>query len=389
MQPLSHNGFLITLPMPLLVVVEDVGWWQGRDGSAVNEPYRTGMNRDHCLEDYRALLLLARHLRMRVQISMVLCEWDRSDGLRHVPTATWMGREWRNPCRRRETLDEAADFLRTAGNHLEIGLHGVGHEFWQDGRMERTEFHDPGGIMRPPGLVRQHLDAFAAIMDENGLGPFPRSFVPPALHHSFGNGDQSMQAILHEYGVRYVTTIFSRARHYTPPLHEKITWESDVLLVERHPALTPWNVQAATPSLPPEGPVASLHWKNLLHADPRRNEEVITRWGAFILACCREFNRMAAPDTAACWSQFAYHSLATIRPRGAGVEIDIAQVAECSGILPELYLKIRDEQHRDWQIRNGRMELIEQEGPVSLVRIGAFSRNRPIYLTPWSSRAST
>jgi len=130
MEPLQHNGFLITLPQPLMVVVEDVGWWQGRDGSAINEPYRTGMERNHCLEDYRALLLLARQLQVRIQISMVLCEWDRSDLLRDVPTATWMGKDWRNPCRQEEPLNEAADFLRTNSSHLEIGLHGVGHEFW-------------------------------------------------------------------------------------------------------------------------------------------------------------------------------------------------------------------------------------------------------------------
>jgi hypothetical protein len=388
MEPLQHNGFLITLPQPLMVVVEDVGWWQGRDGSAINEPYRTGMERNHCLEDYQALLLLARQLQMRIQISMVLCEWDRTDLLRHVPTATWMGKDWRNPCRRCEPLNDAADFLRTNSSHLEIGLHGVGHEFWQDGKMERTEFHDPSSILRPPALVRQHLDAFAAIMDENGLGPFPRAFVPPALQYSFGNGEHSIAAILHDFGVRYVTTIFSRARQYTPPLHEKITWEKDVLLIERHQALTPWNVQAAIPTLPPEGPVASLHWKNLLHSDPQRNEEVITRWGEFLSACCREFNRMAAPDTAACWNQFAYHSLATIKPLGEGVEINVSQVPNCSGIVPEFFLKIRDEQNRSWKIRNGKLDFIECDGQGKLARIESFSRNSPIYLTPWSSRDS-
>lgn len=388
MEPLQHNGFLITLPQPLMVVVEDVGWWQGRDGSAINEPYRTGMERNHCLEDYGALLLLARQLQMRIQISMVLCEWDRSDLLRHVPTATWLGKDWRNPSRREEPLNEAADFLRTNSNYLEIGLHGVGHEFWQDGKMERTEFHDPSGILRPPALVRRHLDAFAAIMDDNGLGPFPRAFVPPALQYSFGNGEHSIAAILRDYGVRYATTIFSRARQYTPPLHEKITWEKDVLLIERHQALTPWNVQAAIPTLPPEGPVASLHWKNLLHSDPQRNEEVITRWGKFLSACCREFNRMAAPDTAACWNQFAYHSLATIKPLGEGVEINVSQVPNCSGIVPEFFLKIRDEQNRSWKIRNGKLDFIEGDGQGKLARIGSFSRNSPIYLTPWSSRDS-
>lgn len=388
MEPLQHNGFELTIPQPLMVVVEDAGWWQGRDGSAVNEPYRTGMDRDHCLEDYRALADLGERLGMRIQLAMVLCEWDRSELLRHVPTATWMGRDWRNPWRRKERLDESADFLRAGGSHLEIGMHGVGHEFWNRGKMERSEFHNPAGIMRPPELIRQHLDAFAAIMEENSLGPFPRAFVPPALHHSFGNGEDSFQAILRDYGVRYVTTIFSRARRYAPPLHEQITWESGVLLIERHQALTPWNIQAATPTAPPEGPVASLHWKNLLHSDPSRNDEVVARWGDFLSICCQEFNRMAAPDTAACWSQFAYHSLGVIRPQSAGVEIDVGQVPDCCGISPDFSIKIRDEQYRSWRIGNARMEITRRSGPVILARIGDFSRNRPIYLTPCSLSAS-
>jgi len=70
------------------------------------------------------------------------------------------------------------------------------------------------------------------------------------------------------------------------------------------------------------------------------------------------------------------------------VEIDVSQVPNLSGIVPEFFLKTRDEQNRPWQIRNGRMEIIACDGPVSLARIGSFSRNRPIYLTPWSSRAS-
>jgi len=194
MQSVQHNGFLVTVPMPLLVVVEDVGWWQGQDGSSINEPFRSDMGRNHCLEDYQALFLLAKRLQMRIQLSMVLCEWDRSNLLRHVPTATWMAEDWRNPYRREDILEEAADFLRTNSDHLEIGLHGVGHEFWKNKKMERSEFHDSDNIMRSPDLIRQHLDAFGDIMEENGLGPFPRAFVPPALHYSFGNGAQSFQA---------------------------------------------------------------------------------------------------------------------------------------------------------------------------------------------------
>ena len=373
------------------MVVEDVGWWQGQDGSAVNEPFRSGMDRDHCLKDYQALLLLAKRLQMRIQISMVLCEWDHSNLLRHVPTATWMGADWQNPNRRRGSLEEVADCLRANSDHLEIGLHGVGHEFWKNKKMERSEFHDSDNTMRPSSLIRQHLDAFGAIMEENGLGPFPRSFVPPALYYSFGNDDNSFQAILRNYGITCVSTIFSRARWYVPPIHEEITWENDVLLIERHQAPVPWHVQAATPTLPHAGPIIALHWKNLLHRNPCRNEEVTTQWADFLSSSCTDFNRMAAPDTAACWNQFAYHSLARIRPVGTGVEIDVIRVPNLSTISPRFFLKIRDEQNRSWQVNNGKIISSQKQGPVTLVCLDcgeSSSRNRTVYLTPREANAS-
>jgi hypothetical protein len=391
MQSLRHNGFLFTLPKPLLVVVEDVGWWQGRDGSAAGEPFRSGMDREHCLEDYQALDLLARCLNMRIQLSMVLCEWDRSNLLRKVPSSTWMGEKWDNPYRQQAQLEAAADFLRINSKHLEIGLHGVGHEFWKDKKMERSEFHDSQNILRSAALVRQHLDAFAGIMEENRLGAFPHSFVPPALHHSFGNADDSFQAILRNYGVTCVTTILSRARQYVPPLHEQLTWEDDVLLIERHEAPVKWHVQAAPPALPHDGPVVALHWKNLLHSNPCRNGEVIAPWAELLSSACCEFNRMAARDTISCWSQFAYHSLAHIRPKGPGVEIDISRIPKLSAIQPRFFLKIRDEQNRSYRVTNGKIVSLQRQGSDILICLDsseALSGIRPLYVTPREANVS-
>ena len=293
-----HDDFEVTLPMPLFLVVEDVGWWQGRDGSASQEPYRTGMARRHCLADYRALATLAERLSMRIQMAMVLCEWDGTDLLREVPTATWMGSGWNNRINRGPWLEEAADFLRQHGERLEIGLHGLGHEYWEQGRLMRSEFHSPTGLMRHPEVIRRHLEAFGELLAQHGLGPFPQSFVPPALHHSFGNGDASFQAILDRFGVRYLSTIFSRARQFAPPRHERLTWECGVLLMERREAAVPWHRIAAPPPPDLSGPLVSLHWANLLHPDPGRNAEVIDPWAERLLARDLALDTFLAPSTA-------------------------------------------------------------------------------------------
>ncbi len=80
----------LSIPMPLLVTIDDTGWWLGQDGSAKGQPFRTGMPRVHGPGDYTALIALGRSLDMKIPAGFVLCEWDRTQLLREVPSATWM-----------------------------------------------------------------------------------------------------------------------------------------------------------------------------------------------------------------------------------------------------------------------------------------------------------
>lgn len=387
---LRHDDFEITLPMPLFLVVEDVGWWQGRDGSPQHEPYRTGMTRRHCLADYRVLAALAQRLAMRIQMAMVLCEWDRTDMLRQVPSATWLGAKWNNAGNRGPWLEEAADFLRRHRQHLEIGLHGVGHEYWVQGRLQRAEFHDGAGIMRPPDVVRRHLEAFGLLQEQHGLGPFPQSFVPPALHHSFGNGGASMQGILGEFGVRYLCTIFSRARQYAPPHHEGLTWECGVVLIERGEAAVPWHrIGAALPRCI-NGPVVSLHWGNLLHHDPERNEEVIGPWVDLLLAKANELETFMAPDTSTCWNQYGHHCLAEIRVHGPGVEIDRRRLPDLAALSGPLYVKVRERHRRSWEVRGGKIAASRIQGDgLTLYAIQPSPNQKCLYFGPCAERTSS
>lgn len=386
---LRHDDFEIALPMPLFLVVEDVGWWDGRDGSAHHEPYRTGMTRRHCLADYQALASLALRLSMRIQLAMVLCEWDRTDMLRLVPSATWMGAKWNNAGNRGPWFEEAADFLRRHRRHLEIGLHGVGHEYWVQGRMQRAEFHDGAGIMRPPDVVRRHLEAFGLLLDQHGLGPFPQSFVPPALHHSFGNGEASMQAILSRFGVRYLCTIFSRARQYAPPRHAGLTWECGVVLIERGEAPIPWHRIGAAPPRCINGPVVSLHWCNLLHQDPERNEEVIGPWADFLLARANELETFLAPDTSACWNQYCHHYLAEVRAHGTGVEIDRGRLPDLVALSGPLYVKVRERHGRPWEVRGGKIVASRVQGDsITLYAIQPSPGKKLLYFGPCAERTS-
>ena len=231
----------IKIPTPFLVTVDDVGWWNGRDGSEINQPFRTGMSRDHVPEDYRALATLGKALDMRIPAGLVLCEWDERNLLRQLPSATWMGDRWQVPFVNGAHKEEAVDILKEASSYIEPALHGVGHEFWIDGRMDRSEFHTSSGRMRHGDEVKKHLEYFFKLLARNDLDSGVRLFIPPALNHSFGNGDTGFQGIAGSFGIRLVTLLFQRIRCRIPPQYGNVGWECGVTVVDRGEAPIPWN----------------------------------------------------------------------------------------------------------------------------------------------------
>lgn len=345
----------VSLPLPLFVVVEDVGWWHGEDGSSRGEPYRNGFCRRHCLADYRALADLAERLSMRIAVAMVIGEWDRNNLLRDVAGATWMGRAWDNRRNQGPWLDEAARYLRCHEHHLELAVHGLCHEFWRDGKMQRAEFHDDDGLMRSREIVVSHLRAYAAILRANGFSGFPRLFVPPALRHSFGNGAASIQAVLGDFGITHVTTRFARARQYTPPVHDQLTWECGVALLERGLSPVVWHQAAAAPVSLPLNPIVALHWGNLLHPDPDCNGEIIERWAQRIVAEAADIGRVMAADADDCWRQAAVCYLGRLRPDQQAVVIDLRHLPSLPALNGPFSLKIRALPPAGWRLSGARI----------------------------------
>ncbi|MDK1032648.1 MAG: hypothetical protein QGD94_11615, partial [Planctomycetia bacterium] len=113
------------IPLPLQVVIDDVGWWSGEDGHERGEPFRSGFVRNHVPVDYEAIASLGRQLGMRPQASMILCEWDTENILGELPGSQWMGAGWDNRRWVGPHLEEAADIIRSNPLHFELGFHGV------------------------------------------------------------------------------------------------------------------------------------------------------------------------------------------------------------------------------------------------------------------------
>lgn len=331
---ICSNNLQVFIPMPVQVVIDDVGWWSGKDGSKTQEPYRTGINRNHVPEDYKAIVDLGKALNIRPQAAFIVCEWDKNNILRNLPTSTWMGEKWDNSSWVGQWLDEAAEIIRNNRKYFELTVHGIGHEYWEAGTFTRAEWTDSNGKMRPPDQVKLHLDYFEKILNQHNLGPFPESFVPAAFRHSFGPSEGriiSLAELLKEHGINYINTPFSSMYNKERVQFEHFGSDAGVMTIDRGNDEFPWLTFPANPVKDLTGPTCGLHWPNMLHPNPERNAEVVKRWINYLKPINEKKDMMLAQDSVSFQHQLIHHSLTRAQPKNNSIEIDFSE----SDKLPE------------------------------------------------------
>ena len=302
----------VFLPMPIQVVIDDVGWWSGEDGSKKWEPYRTGINRNHVPEDYKAIAYLGHSLGIKPQAAMILCEWDKDNILRSLPSSTWMGENWENSKWIGPWYEEASQIIRDNSDFIELTLHGIGHEYWEDGIFTRAEWTDSNGKMRPRDQVELHLEYFEKLLKQHDLGTMPDSFVPTAFKHTFGisNGrDISLAEILKNHGVTYINTPFNSIFHSERIQYKTFGVDSGVITIDRGKDMSPWNAFPGNPLEIKTVPTCGMHWPNLLHPDPSRNSESVEIWIDYLKSYNEKPDTFLAPDSLVFRQQLAHMEL--------------------------------------------------------------------------------
>ncbi|NUQ01678.1 MAG: hypothetical protein HUU35_17680, partial [Armatimonadetes bacterium] len=205
-------GWQVAIPRAVQLVIDDVGWREGWRLDHQGGPYRAGIDRLLGPEDYQAIADLGAALAIRPTAAMILAEWDRGRTCARQPTATWMGRDWDNASRAGEWSEAAAEIFREAAANLELALHGVGHEHWEDGLPTRAEWYARDGRKWNWADLQGHLELFRELLDQHGLGPaaghrLPLGFVPCAFCYLWDQDDpQDTGALAHGAGVRLCST---------------------------------------------------------------------------------------------------------------------------------------------------------------------------------------
>lgn len=338
----------VSIPMPIQIVIDDVGWWSGEDGHERQQPYRTGISRNHVPADYQAIADLGIKLGVRPQAATILCQWDRENMLRNVPTSTWMREKWNNTKWVGPWLDEAADIIRNNQNHYELTMHGVGHEYWKDENMTRAEWADSSGIMRPLDQVELHLDYFEKLLHQNQLGAFPTSFVPTAFLHGFGlTGDHqiSMAEVVKKRGIQYINTPFSYMYNVEGAQFGLFGVDSGVITIDRGEDLLHWDDFGKKPRGRITGPTCGLHWPNLLHPDPNRNSEIVEAWVKLLRPYNDKLETLLAKNSLTFRNQLVHHVCTKAQIREDKINIDFAETNKLNDQLTtnQLIIKIKSE----------------------------------------------
>ena len=317
------------IPMPIQVVIDDVGWWSGQDGHEKQEPYRTGIHRNHVPADYQAIVDLGKMLNIRPQAAMILCEWDTQNILCKLPTSTWMGGQWNNKKWVGPWLEEAADIIRNNKKHFELTLHGIGHEYWTNGVFTRAEWADKDGVMRPENQVHAHLDFYNRLLEQHQLGPFPTAFVPTAFLHGFGSTpghEVSMAHILNQRGIFYINTPFEDMRNAESVQFKHFGFDGNVITVDRGRDLLSWKSIGMRPEGELNRPTCGLHWPNLLHSNPDRNSEIVEAWIRFLKPYQYRKEKMLSANSDVFLSQLVHFECTKLAAEGETIQLDFSGV---------------------------------------------------------------
>ena len=328
----------ITVPRPVQLVIDDVGWREGWDVSAGGGPYRAGIDRLLGPADYHAVADIGRALGIRPQCAMVVCEWDTENVCAQHPTATHQGCAWDNAARIGPWADEAAVVFRHRAGNIEFGMHGVGHEHWDDGpdgrvRTRAEWFGRDPSEQWPQDVLRGHLACFRRILDQHGIGPdngmsFPPSFVPCAFRYYWDDASaESTGALMRAAGVRFCSTPYSSC-WFASGRPEKVDggFDHGLIVLDRGNSGVPWHVCATVPQGLPTTSICGIHWPNLLMLDPDANAESVAMWVDYLKQIDARDGWMLAKNMAETCSQWLHHSYATLNAAGSQAMIDTAPI---------------------------------------------------------------
>lgn len=342
--------FAINVPKPMAIDIDDLGWKEGWDLHEFDGPYRLGLphGRMMTLQDYEVIVYIGEAMGVRIKSLFIMSEFDRSNICAHYPTTNEKGNNWDN-----SSLVNGSDFVimeyvKENAAHIEFGLHGVRHEFWdaETRKPSRAEWAD-NQKKRPYDVLLGHMECFKKLIDQYEID-FPKSVRTAAANYYYNpNDSEDTGALMRAWGVKYATL---------PPNREYVT-DHGLMVLMRSGGIA-WDAPSSAPDHYPQTEFMTSHWTNFVDVDPANNHEAGDKWIAWFNKVKDDPNRYTAKNTAQLHSQFLYRKFSQISLTGNTVLIDNRKMPDWAyklDLLGNLLLKhkLKDGEHISSASLNG------------------------------------
>lgn len=322
--PKSSHHKEALIPMPLHLVVDDLGWFCGEDDRKNGGPSRSGMPRRHVAEDYAAINRLGEALDMRISCAFVIGEWDPDNRFLEIPHLSKYGDKWNNTAYLdREEMQRVVAVINSSP-YIDLNIHGLLHGYYMDGvdNADKSDYYyviNNEIYMTSESEIKLRIGKFRELLDYYGIKKSTESFVPPSFTYRWNE----LSRVLSTLGVKYISTIFDTMKcEGEKPVCVGV--ENGIVTLDRNNNLLPWNeYNSCFENLPTVEGIFGAHWPNFLHSDPTRNEEVIERAVRYFRRSAERYGIVLSKGIEFAAIQSFYHTYAKVTFDDREINIDL------------------------------------------------------------------
>ncbi len=354
----------IKIPVALQLVMDDMGWFYGANDLKNGGPARTGICRNHALEDYLVLNEIGKRLNMHFLCGFTIGEWDKDNVLRGMKHATRDEDNWD----RKSTIDMAlAEKFKEAiesSEYIDIAFHGLMHGYWVDGENygNPREFYSydlPEGATErrvdypvvpvSAEYVDEHLDAWFKIYNGWGFTKKVETIISPASLYKDKEYPDAYARKAKKYGIKYWKNLWAE--------HDCLTEIFEGLIfINAHQDIVDWcemdvepDTLADLPLFQEEGrpfayAVMGSHWANFLRLDPKDNLKYVDKWVNYFKKQGSRFGVMLSRNIAFAASQAQYcaHTKTDFKENTLTLDISAVDKQGAIELSDEFYISIEN-----------------------------------------------
>lgn len=343
------------IPNALQIIIDDLGWFVGKDDREWGGPSRTAMPRNHVAEDYLAVNELGRALGMKINCAFVIGEWDPDNRLKKLPHFSKYGEDWDNAkYLDKEEMKRVADAVN-ASEYIDLSIHGLMHGYYMDG----TDNYDASDFcykingkiqMIPEKEVRDRLDAFFGLLDYHGINKKVTSYIPSTAYYCY----DEISKIMKDYGIDYICQPYSHTDFKGEEIPFLVSMENGIILTDRRNFIEeegftrlvdilPWDEWGSDfLALPKANCIVGSHWPNYLHVDPKKSIELVPKNAEYFKSSAERWGAMMSKSLGFYSTQALYKRFAKAEETNGGFTIDVSDVPKARGSLGKFYVSTRE-----------------------------------------------